>query len=192
MYAAFCFQKSICKRSIKLESAGFYSCSITPYPIKFSYFPALTFTIHTVHACQHLGPILAFCSTRTGINLQHCRQFVLRLIQRTFELCIFNLPESFFIVFFRLFLRCVTCLPEIKQHNKIFHGSFCLLVKFYPVFILLNVFENFCCPLVIIPETGTQRKLLFLSNFISFVFNVKETSLGQPHGPSFPVFFLLS
>jgi hypothetical protein len=70
------------------------------------------------------------------------------------------------------------------QHGKIFYGSFYLLIKPGPMLIKLDIAENFCGALVIVPEARGKGKLFFLAYFVLSVIDVKETSSGQQRGPS--------
>jgi hypothetical protein len=59
------------------------------------------------------------------------------------------------------------------------------MVQVYPVFIYFNFFQDAGGTLIVVPEAGRQGKLLVVVYFGRSVLDVKETSSGQEHGPSY-------
>jgi hypothetical protein len=59
------------------------------------------------------------------------------------------------------------------------------MVQVYPVFIYLDFLQDAGGTLVIVPKSGGQGKLLVVVYFGRSVLDVKETSSGQEHGPSY-------
>jgi hypothetical protein len=144
----------------------------------------LFFAIHAIHAQQHFGPVLAFGAAGAGIDLHDAGELVLGLVQCALELYFFDLGEGLVIGFARLFFAGFAGLPEIEENGKVFDGAVDGVVELDPVFVELDVLENFGGPLVIVPETGTQRELFFFVDLELTVVDVKETSSGRLHGPS--------
>jgi len=52
------------------------------------------------------------------------------------------------------FFCSITCFPEIKQHSKILDSRIDLVKQIYPIFIQLNVLEDFSSSFIIIPKAG--------------------------------------
>jgi hypothetical protein len=114
----------------------------------------LFFSIHAVHTEQHFGPVLAFGATRAGVDLHHGGQFVFGLIEGAFELRLFDLAEGLVIGFSCLFFGGFAAFPEVEEYGKIFYGRLDGFVEFYPVFVQLDILQDLCCALVIVPEPG--------------------------------------
>src|SRR5213076_3530062 len=122
---------------------------------EFGHVPSLLFAVHSVHAHQHFSPILALSSPSPGIDLQDRRQFILWLIEGALEFCFFNLLHGPLICLLYFLLTSLSGLPEIKEYCKVLNGSFHLLIEFNPILIELDVLQNLCGPLVVVPESRT-------------------------------------
>jgi len=153
-------------------------------PVELAKAPALFLTVHAVHAGQHFGPVLAFGTAGAAVDLQYGRQLVFRLVERAFKLGFIEQLQGLAMRLFGLLLGGIAGLPEVEKHGKILHRGGCLLVQLYPVLVELDVFENFSSPLIVVPKAGREGQLLVFVYLILSVPDVKETSSGQPGGPS--------
>jgi hypothetical protein len=66
------------------------------------------------------------------------------------------------------------------------------MVKLYPVFVQLDVFENARGPFVIVPESGAQGQLPVFFDLDLPVGDVKETSSVPRAGTSYRLIFPVS
>jgi hypothetical protein len=114
------------------------------------------------------------------------------LIQGALEFCILNALLRFVVRFFCFFFGSIPLFPEFKENSKIFYGTTGLIEQLYPVFVVLNFFQNFGCPLIVIPETGTQGTLFVFCYLMLSVFDVKETSSGAECVPLYHLIFPVS
>jgi hypothetical protein len=76
------------------------------------------------------------------------------LVERALELHLFDLGESFSIGLARLFLGGFTGFPEVEKDGEVFDVRIDGVVEPDPVFVELDVLENFGGALVIVPEPG--------------------------------------
>ena len=184
MDAAFGFEQAVGEGPVELDRGAFDAGAFAVLEIELGDGPALFFAVHAVHAKQHFSPVLAFSAACAGVDLHDAGEFVLGLVESAFELDLFDLGESLVIGFAGFFFAGFAGLPEIEEYGKVFDGAVDGVVEPDPVFVELDVLENFGRPLVIVPETGAQRELFFFVDFELTVVDVKETSSGRQHGPS--------
>jgi len=185
MDTTFRFQEAVGKGPFELDRRALDTGAFAVLQVEFGQGPALLFAVHAVHAKEHFGPILTFGAPGAGVDLHHGGQFVLRLVERALELCFLDADHGLVIGLAGLFFRGLAGLPEFKEHDKVFHGRIYGIVELDPVFVQFDVLENFRRALVVIPEARAQRKLLLFVYLILSVIDVKETSSGRPHGPSY-------
>jgi hypothetical protein len=75
------------------------------------------------------------------------------LVESAFELDLFDLGESLVIGFAGFFFAGFAGLPEIEEYGEVFDGRIDRIVEFDPVFVELDILENFGRAFVIVPET---------------------------------------
>jgi hypothetical protein len=114
VYAALGLQKSIGKGACKLQGAGLDTRSIAPNPIELCNLPALFLSVHPVHTSQHFGPVLAFSTAGSGIDLEYGREFVFWFVKGGLEFGVVQKRESLLIGCLRLFFGGITPLPKFK------------------------------------------------------------------------------
>jgi hypothetical protein len=85
---------------------------------------------------------------------------------------------------FHFFFSPFSIFPEFEKHSKILYGRFGVLVKVKPVFVQLDIFQDLCGTLIIVPEPRRKGALFVFVDFILTISDVKETSSGQLYGPS--------
>jgi len=151
---AFPFQETVGEWAIELESGTFYPGTITILPVEFSNCPPLLLAIHAIHPGKDLRPVLALCTTCTTIYLYYGGEFVFRLVERAFEFCFLDGSKGLVVGVFNFFLGGFTSFPEVMENGKILYGCFNRVEQPYPVFMDLDLLEDSCSALVIIPETG--------------------------------------
>jgi len=71
---------------------------------------------------EHFGPVLAFGAAGAGIDLHDGRQFVFGLVEGALELYFFYPGHRLVIGLTGLFFGRLAALPEIEQHDEVFHG----------------------------------------------------------------------
>jgi hypothetical protein len=143
-------------------------------------------SVHPIHPGKNFRPVLALCTSCTGIDLQHRRKFIFRLIEGAFEFRFFNGFKRLLVSGFDFLFFPLSFFPELEEDGKILYRPFCLIKKVDPVLVKLNGFEDLCGTLVIVPEPRRKRPLSVFVYFILSVSDVKETSSGQQCGPSYP------
>jgi len=181
---ALCFEEAVRERTVELDGGAFDAGAFSVLEVELGNGPPLFFPVHAVHAQEHLGPVLTFCSTGAGIDLHDGGQFVFGLVKGTLELCLFDLTEGLFVGFAGLFFGGLAGFPEVEEYGKVFNGRLYRFIELDPVLVELDVFENFRRSFVVVPETGAQRQLSFFVDLILTVVDVKETSSGRLRGPS--------
>ena len=124
VYAALRFQETIGKGAVELDRGAFDAGAFPVLDIEFRDAPPLFFPVHAVHAQQHFSPILAFGAAGPGIDLHDARQFVLGLVEGTFEFGFFDQADGLIVGFARLLLDGFPAFPEIEKYGKILHGAF--------------------------------------------------------------------
>jgi hypothetical protein len=112
----------------------------------------LFFAIHAVHPQEHLGPVLALGATGAGVDLHNAGEFVFGLVERALEFRLFDLCNGLLIGFACFFLAGFAGFPEIEKDGEIFDGSVDGVVELRPIFVELDILENFGRPLVVVPE----------------------------------------
>jgi hypothetical protein len=75
------------------------------------------------------------------------------LVEGALELNLFDLREGLVVSFAGLLFAGFAGLPEIEEDGKVFDGRIDGIVEPDPIFVELDVLEDFGCPLVIVPET---------------------------------------
>jgi hypothetical protein len=100
--------------------------------------------------------------------------------------------DSFIISNTYIFFRTFSFLPEFKENGKVFDGCVNVFVKIDPVFVQLGFLQDGRSTSVIIPKSGRKGKLFIVIYFMLAVLDVKETSSGQAHGPSYLSIVLVS
>ncbi|MOA11966.1 hypothetical protein D3C78_1319300 [compost metagenome] len=153
MNAALSFQISISKIAFKLKRTGCYTCYISRLIINLLYFISMLLAPHNIHTHQHFGPITAFCSTRTSINLKHCIKLIFFSTKHVFKLEFFNNFNCSVKLLLHFHFRNITFFIEIKKHISIFCRCvyYCKLIR--PYFLAFNIVKDFFSSLSIIPKS---------------------------------------
>jgi len=182
---ALCFQEAVGEGAVELDRGAFDAGAFPVLEVEFGNRPTLFFSVHAVHAEEHFGPVLTFRTAGAGVDLHDGGQFVFGLVERTFELCFFDLAQRLFVGFAGLFFGGLAGLPEVEEYGKVLDGGLYRFVEFDPILVELDVFENFGRSFIVVPETGAKRQLFFFVDLILTVVDVKETSSGRLRGPSY-------
>jgi hypothetical protein len=140
------------------------------------------FGIPQVHPHEHLGPVLAFGPTGTGIDLEDGAQPVLFTAEHIEELQVFNGFDGFLVMGIDILFRGLIGFIKIIDHGEIIENCPCFIIGFGPSLDGFDVFQDFFCLFRVVPKTGLPGGFLLLFYLFKLFIDVKDTSLRPRYG----------
>jgi len=117
MHTIFSFQIPKNVISLYFQSHRLDACCFTILLIEFFHLIAALFSPHDIHAHKHIGPVLAFGSTRTGIDFQYSIQMIFFGAQHIAELQFLNMLHSILVIDFYLLFSSTFFFKKVI-HNQ--------------------------------------------------------------------------
>jgi hypothetical protein len=81
---------------------------------------------------------------------------------------------------------------KVEEYGQVFVGAFYSLESVGPVLLLLDFLEDLLRPFGVVPKVGSMGQLLFLSDLLKSVIDVKDASSEHQPGRKVPSVALVS
>ena len=178
MYAILTLQVAVGIAAADFYGAGLDACFVALLQVGDGCFVAVRLGIAQVHAHQHAGPVLAFGTTGTRVNLQYAVHLVGLFTEHVLQLERLDGFGSFAVGVVHLFLGDQLVLVEVEGQLQLIAQGLHLLVSSNPLLQSLYFLHlSLSCFLVVPKARGLGAELFLLHlDFLSFDVEVSVES----------------
>jgi hypothetical protein len=174
--SALTFQFSVRERSVDLKCRTLDPGNIAGLVVNLGHLETALLTPHDIHAVEHFGPVLAFRSTCSRVDLDHCTELVLLKTQHFLEFKLFDRVERLFVLLVELVFIDVAGSMEFIQNFQVIKLLADFVKGISPDLLGPDVLQNGFGLLGVVPEIRLVRDPLLVFYFSLLAIVVKDTS----------------
>ena len=126
-----------------------------------------------IHTHQLLGPVLGFCATCAGNDLQHGRHLIFLMRQHILHLQVFHLREGVCVRCVHLFFGHQFLFVIVEGEGEFFYRRTHSFVTFNPALDPFDLAHLYLSRFGVVPETGGLGVQLFLLQLDTFLVYLK-------------------
>ena len=175
MHSILALEISVGELALKLDSARLHAHLITGLIVQDLDLIAVSLTPAGIHSEQHIGPIQSLGSTRSGIDIHNCAEFILVTAQHITQLESLDMLCGKGIERIKLLLGADPILDKLGHQLEILNLLGNALVILNPTLDGCHLLELLAGTIGVIPEVWLLSSLLLVLQVDTLLRNIQTT-----------------